>query len=114
MDLNLLLRRMIVKSVNAKKRTFKGVNFDVLAVGLISMVTKMNYKIGDNVPKHSHPNEQSGYVISGKYRIQYQNYNEILLPGDSYSIPDNIEHSMEVIEAGEVIDVFTPIRKDYL
>lgn len=105
---------MIVKSVNAKKRTFKGVNFDVLAVGTKSMVTKMNYEVGDNVPKHAHPNEQSGYVISGKYLIQYQHFNEILLPGDSYSIPENIEHSMEVIEAGEIIDVFTPIRQDYL
>ena len=114
MDLTLLMRRMILKSDKAKKRTFKGVNFDVLAMGQKSMVTKMNYKVGDNVPKHSHPNEQSGYVISGKYRIQYQNYNEILLPGDSYSIPENIEHSLVVIEAGEVIDVFTPIRQDYL
>ena len=114
MDLNFINDTMIIKSDNAKKRTFKGVNFDVLAVGQKSMVTKMNYKVGDNVPKHSHPNEQSGYVISGKYRIQYQNYNEILLPGDSYSIPENIEHSLVVIEAGEVIDVFTPIRQDYL
>lgn len=62
---------MIVKSDNAKQREFKGVNFEVLATGEKSMVTKMNYKIGDRVPSHSHPNEQSGYVISGEYLIQY-------------------------------------------
>ena len=78
------------------------------------MVTKMNYKVGDNVPLHSHPNAQSGYVISGKYRIKYQEFNEILNLGDSYSIPDNIPHSWEVIEACEVIYVFTPPRLDYL
>jgi quercetin dioxygenase-like cupin family protein len=105
---------MIVKSKNAKKRQFKGVSFDVLAVGQKSMVTRMNYKVGDIVPLHSHPNEQSGYVISGKYRIKYQNIDEILNPGDSYSIPENIEHSWDVIEGGEVIDVFTPPRLDYL
>jgi len=105
---------MIVKSSDSKKRTFKGVDFDVLAVGEKSMVTKMNYKVGDNVPKHKHPNEQNGYVISGKYRIQYQNYDEIIVSGDSYSIPADSEHSLEVIEAGEVIDVFVPIRQDYL
>ena len=105
---------MITKNENAKIRHFKGVSFDVLAVGKKSMVTRMNYKVGNNVPSHSHPNEQSGYVISGKHRIRYQNINEILDPGDSYSIPENIEHSWEVIESGEVIDVFSPPRPDYL
>jgi len=78
------------------------------------MVTRMNYKAGEFVPMHSHPNEQAGYVISGKYRITFQDENEILTTGDSYSIPENIEHSLEVIEGGEVIDVFTPPRQDYL
>ena len=105
---------MITKKENAIKKQFKGVSFDVLAVGLKSMVTKMNYQVGDKVPSHAHPNEQSGYVISGKYRIIFQGVNEILFPGDSYSIPENIDHSWEVIEEGEVIDVFSPPRLDYL
>jgi len=105
---------MIIKKENAKKRHFKGVSFDVLAVGKKSMVTKMNYVAGNKVPFHSHPNEQSGYVISGKFRIRYQNINQILNPGDSYSIAEDIKHSWEVIEGGEVIDVFTPPRQDYL
>jgi len=105
---------MIVKSENAKNRQFKGVSFDVLAVGQKSMVTRMNYRVGDKVPLHSHPNEQSGYVISGKYRIKYQDINEILNSGDSYSVPENVEHSWEVLEDGEVIDTFIPPRQDYL
>ncbi len=105
---------MIVKQNGSKHREFKGVNFDVLATGDKSMVTKMNYKVGDKVPLHSHPNEQSGYVISGKYEIKYADIQAILMEGDSYSIPENIEHSWEVIVGGTVIDVFTPPRKDYV
>ncbi|NOU58519.1 cupin domain-containing protein [Marinifilum caeruleilacunae] len=105
---------MILKSKDSKKREFKGVDFEVLASGYQSMVTKMNYKIGDKVPPHAHPNEQSGYVISGEYIIQYGEFTEKLLPGDSYCIPENAPHSWEVIIGGEVIDVFTPPRKDYL
>lgn len=105
---------MIVKSKDAKHRNFKGVNFEVLATGAKSMVTKMNYRTGDTVPAHSHPNEQSGYVISGEYKIQYGQISEQLKPGDSYCIPENVEHSWEVICGGEVIDVFTPPRVDYL
>ena len=105
---------MITKKENTKQRQFKGVSFDVLAVGEKSMLTKMNYKVGDKVPYHSHPNEQNGYVISGEYLIEYRQTKEIIKQGDSYSIPGNIEHSLKVIKAGEVIDVFTPPRKDYL
>jgi len=105
---------MIVKSKNSKKRKFKGIHFEVLAMGNKSMVTKMLYKSGESVPNHSHPNEQSGYVISGEHIIRFSDYYEILKPGDSYSIPENVDHSWEVIRGGEVIDVFTPPRQDYL
>ncbi|WP_394870854.1 cupin domain-containing protein [Clostridium butyricum] len=105
---------MIIKKEQAKKRTFKGVLLDVLAVGEKSMVAKMNYVKGDYASTHAHPNEQSGYVISGKYRLIIETLDVELKPGDSYSIPENVPHSFQVIEGGEVIDVFTPIREDYL
>lgn len=63
--------RTIVKKADAKKKTFKGVNLDSLAVGEKSMVTKMNYIIGNHATEHTHPHEQCGYVISGKYFIQF-------------------------------------------
>lgn len=105
---------MITKSVNAVQKTFLGVDFLVLSHGKDSMVTKMLYKLSDNVPFHSHNNEQSGYVVSGKYRLRFDQCNEILEAGDSYTIPANVEHSLEIIDAGEVVDVFTPPREDYL
>ena len=105
---------MITKKENAVKRQFKGVDFDVLAIGQKSMVTKMNFEVGDIVPFHSHPNEQSGYVISGKYLLKLKENNHILTQGDTYAIPENTEHALEVIEKGNIIDFFTPPRQDYL
>ena len=105
---------MIVTSQEGKRRSFYGVDFVVFAHGPESMVTKMVYKLEDKVPFHSHPNEQSGYVLSGKYRIRFSEFDQEIGLGDSYSIPANIEHSIEVIEAGEVLDFFTPPREDYL
>ena len=95
---------MITTKENSKKREFKGVSFDLLSSGKKSMITKMNYKIGDIVPLHKHPNEQAGYVISGKIRLQFENIDQVITAGDSYVIPENVAHSVEVIEAGEVID----------
>ncbi len=105
---------MITKKEKAKKRMFKGVSLDVLAVGEKSMVAKMNYVKGNYASTHTHPNEQSGYVISGKYLLKIEALEVELNAGDSYSIPENVPHSFEVFEGGEVIDVFTPVREDYL
>ena len=105
---------MIVTADKAKKRIFLGVSFHVLSYGPDSMITKMSYEKGDIVPFHKHPNEQSGYVVSGKYRIRFGEYDSVISLGDSYTIPKDIEHSIEVIECGQVIDFFTPKRQDYL
>lgn len=99
---------------NAKSRSFHGVNIDVLVAGPEAMVTKMHFKNGDQVPFHNHPNTQSGYVLSGRIRLRMQDIDETLSAGDSYSIPADVEHSIEVLEAGEAIDVFTPPREDLL
>lgn len=52
-------KQMIIKKENAINKQFLGVDFVVLAICKKSMVTKRLYKITDNVPKHSHPNEQN-------------------------------------------------------
>jgi quercetin dioxygenase-like cupin family protein len=106
--------KMIIKAQDGQAREFQGVAFTLLAVGQQSMVTKMHYRTENHVPFHSHPNEQSGYVVSGSYRLRLDGQDELLGPGDSYSIPADVEHSIEVLEAGEVVDVFTPPRQDYL
>lgn len=112
------MKRIITKKEEAGKKVFKGVSLDVLSIGEKSMVAKMNYVNGNFATTHSHPNEQSGYVVSGKHRLVIDTpegiIDVILNPGDSYAIPENYPHSFEVIEGGEVIDVFTPIREDYL
>lgn len=105
---------MIIKKQHAQARTFLGVDFVLLSHGKKSMVTKMLYKTTDHVPMHAHPNEQSGYIVSGKYRLKFNEYDEILESGDSYTIPANIQHTLEILESGEVVDVFTPPRADYL
>ncbi len=105
---------MIVKSEDAQNRNFLGVDFVLLSHGAELMVAKMLYKKEDNVPFHKHPNEQSGYVISGSYRIVFGVYDQIIGPGDTYTIHRDVEHRIEIIDPGEVLDIFSPPRKDYL
>jgi quercetin dioxygenase-like cupin family protein len=68
-------------------------------------------------PDAIHQDVESGLfyvVISGKYCLRIDDQEDILVAGDSYLIPANVSHGIEVIEAGEVVDVFTPPREDYL
>lgn len=110
--------KIVVYKKDALKKVFKGVSLDSLAIGEKSMVTKMNYVKGNFATTHQHPHEQCGYVISGEYRLKVEipeeNIDILLHAGDSYAIPGNTPHSFEVIEGGEVVDVFTPQREDYL
>ncbi len=106
--------KVVVKKKDAIKKVFKGVSLDSLAVGRKSQVTKMNYVLGNYASPHQHPHEQSGYVISGKYELTIGDEKYELNAGDTYSIPGNQIHSFYVIEGGEVVDVFTPPREDYL
>ena len=110
--------KIVVHKKDALKKVFKGVSLDSLAIGEKSMVAKMNYVKGNFATTHQHPHEQCGYVISGEYRLKVEipeeNIDILLHAGDSYAIPGNTPHSFEVIEGGEVVDVFTPQREDYL
>jgi quercetin dioxygenase-like cupin family protein len=78
------------------------------------VVTKKEYKAGDFLPEHTHPDVQSGYVLSGIYLLRLEDLDEILMKGDIYSVPANTEHSMEILEAGEVIEIFGPPGQDFL
>ncbi|MFX1297590.1 MAG: cupin domain-containing protein, partial [Promethearchaeota archaeon] len=65
------------------------------------------------LPMHSHPHTQMGYIVKGKLEFHIYGKKYILKVGDSYLAPSNIEHGAKVIEDCIVIDVFNPARDDY-
>ncbi len=105
---------MIVHSKDAQPRKFLGVSFDLLATGEKGMATRMNFTAGQTVPRHHHRHEQVGYVLSGRYRLTIGGTTEEIAAGDTYCVPGGVEHGVEVLEAGQVVDFFTPPREDYL
>jgi quercetin dioxygenase-like cupin family protein len=66
------------------------------------------------VPEHSHENEQLGLVLRGSVRFRVGDETRELGPGDTWTIPSNVPHEVEVGPDGaEVIDVFAPVRADW-
>ncbi len=69
---------------------------------------------GAKLPLHQHPYEQTGYLLSGRMRFNIGGEWHDTCPGDSWCIPENIFHQVEVIEEAHLVEVFSPIRPDYL
>jgi quercetin dioxygenase-like cupin family protein len=103
----------VVNSNQGEPRNSFGVAFDLLSVGPQSMLTRMHYRKENIIPFHQHPNEQTGYLLSGRIRILTRDSQHELGPGDSYTIPINVEHRIEIIEAAVEIQFFTPPREDF-
>ena len=62
---------------------------------------------------HSHPHVQASYIVSGKFEITIDGRTEAMGPGDAFLIPSGLDHAAKCIEAGEIIEVFTPTREDF-
>ena len=85
----------------------------VLADGDEMMVIEWRMNPGVNVPLHSHPHEQSGYVISGEMLFTVDGLERAVTPGTAYSIPGNLPHSARFEQPSVLIDIFSPPREDY-
>jgi quercetin dioxygenase-like cupin family protein len=68
---------------------------------------------GSSIPLHSHPHEQAGTVLEGEGTLRIGDEGETIRPGDFYVIPPNVEHEGHVNERMVVLDIFSPVRKDY-
>ena len=103
----------VVRATESQKRNSFGVAFELLATGPQCMMTKMHYRVGNVIPFHAHPNEQIGYVMFGRIRVLTRDRTTELGAGDTYAIPASVEHSIEIIEDADEIQVFTPPRPEF-
>jgi quercetin dioxygenase-like cupin family protein len=66
-------------------------------------------------PQHTHPHEQMSLVISGRIHFFVEGEERIASPGDVLHFPPNCLHGATMMEEEVVlIDIFTPLREDFL
>ena len=91
-----------------------GVEMRPLSAGEKTNICEFELKKGHSLPAHNHPYEQTGTLLSGKLNFRIANKWHLAEPGDSWSIPENVEHEVKVMEDSHLIEVFSPVRPDYL
>ncbi len=96
------------------KQLLEGVELRTLVWGDKTLLTQFNLQPGSTIPVHQHPYEQTGYLVTGRMRLSVGEEQFEAEPGDSWCIPENIPHGAMPHEACVVVEVFSPVREDYL
>lgn len=102
------------KSDKDYKQLAEGVEIKTLVYGDKTHLTEFRLRKGSTVVSHSHSHEQTGYLVSGRMRLVIGEETHEVEPGDSWSIPGHVEHSGEILADSVAIEVFSPVREDYL
>lgn len=102
------------KDTGASRQLVAGVDLTTLVHGEKTLMGKFRIAKGAAIPAHSHPHEQTGIMISGRLRFNVDGKVTDVEPGDSWCLPGGVEHSAEALEDSVVVEVFSPLREDYL
>jgi len=91
-----------------------GVKRKILGYDQSVMLVKVQFQTGAVGSLHQHPHVQSTYVESGVFKATIDGEERILQQGDGFFVAPNLIHGCVCLEAGVLIDTFSPCRIDFL
>ena len=94
--------------------TGEGVRRQVLGHGTDLMIVRVEFKAGAIGTPHQHPHRQATYVAAGRFDVTIGDQTSALVAGDCFYAATNVVHGVRALEDGALIDVFTPVRRDFL
>ncbi len=91
-----------------------GITRKTLVHGEKTLMTEFRLRTGSILPRHSHPHEQTGYLVQGRIRLSIGTEQYEARAGASWCIPGGVEHGADILEDSVAVEVFSPVRDDYL
>ena len=92
----------------------EGVRRQIMGYDDRIMLVNVEFEKGGIGPMHQHYHSQVTYVISGQFDLTIGEETRRMKGGDAFYIPPNVMHGAICIEKGVLIDVFSPIREDFM
>ncbi|MGM9322584.1 cupin domain-containing protein [Deinococcus aquaticus] len=89
-----------------------GVTRKLVARGQQLMAMQVRFESGARGYRHVHPHEQLTLILSGTFEFVLGDTRHTLRAGESLSIPGGVPHEALALSAGELLDMFTPVRED--
>ena len=106
---------MFVKNEDIKLTELGGgISRKVLAYDENLMSVEVRFEKGAVGAMHTHPHTQISYVLDGKFEATINGETTIIAKGDTYITPPDAPHGVVCLEAGALLDIFTPMRKDFV
>ena len=91
-----------------------GVQRRVLAYNDQMMIVEVHFEKGGVGAPHTHPHQQMTYVQSGRFCFTIDGKDYEVAQGDTLNFPSNILHGTVCLEAGILLDIFHPVREDFV
>lgn len=85
-----------------------------MVIGEREMIAQIYLKRGAIVPMHSHESEQMTYVLQGSLRFLIEGREITVREGEVLHIPSWLPHQAEALEDTFELDVFSPLRQDWI
>jgi quercetin dioxygenase-like cupin family protein len=85
-----------------------------IITGEREMIAQIYLKRGALIPRHSHESEQMTYILQGALRFLVGSEEVTVREGEVLHIPANVAHQAEALEDTFELDIFSPIRADWL
>ncbi|HAU5564788.1 TPA: cupin domain-containing protein [Serratia fonticola] len=104
----------IYKSATTQEDLGNGVKRRVMAHGGRMMAVEVTFEKDAVGPLHHHPHEQLTYVLSGRFAFTINGLTQEVGAGDTLYKAPNVVHGCVCLEAGTLLDTFTPQREDFL
>lgn len=94
--------------------TAPGMKRKIMAYDESLMLVKVQFETGGVGTIHQHPHTQITHIESGSFEVEIDGVKKVLTTGDAFYIPSNVLHGAVCLEAGVLIDVFSPMREDFI
>lgn len=106
---------MFVKNNEVEQNVLGGgISRKVLAYDRNMMSVEVRFEKGAIGSMHTHPHTQISYVLEGSFEATIDGETTVINKGDTYITAPNAPHGVVCLEAGALLDIFTPMREDFV
>ncbi len=101
-------------SAEGYRELIPGVRLKTVAHGDRTLMGVFRIASGAVIPEHDHPQEQTGYLVSGRLEFLVEGRTQLAEPGAGWNLSAGTRHGARALEDCVVVEVFSPVREDYL